>query len=227
MLRMGSTIRSAKMNEITPPKLIPPFQRTAASGTFPMEQTKERTDTSGPTSGPQSFARSGWWTRKNPSQKLFGTQAASATARIATIRTPPTNTASVNCQPSSNARITPSSITRFVEANSKAIAAVKFAPFRKMERARATAAYGQDDETAPRAHAIAKVLGESSGSSRLISALDTTAWTAAERANPSTRAHRISQVIPKARLRAWAIPPVIAAARLKPKSALSFREQVP
>ena len=34
----------------------------------------------------------------------------------------------------------PSSITRFVEANSNAIAAVKFAPLRKSERASATEA---------------------------------------------------------------------------------------
>jgi hypothetical protein len=34
----------------------------------------------------------------------------------------------------------PSSITRLVEASSKAIAAVKFAPFRNSERASATAA---------------------------------------------------------------------------------------
>ena len=91
---MGSTIRSAKMNEITPPKLIPPFQRTAASGTFPMEQTKDRRETSGPMSGPQSFVRSGWWTRKNPSQKPFGTQAASVPA----MRSPPAMSGSTAAQ---------------------------------------------------------------------------------------------------------------------------------
>ena len=37
-------------------------------------------------------------------------------------------------------RMMPSSITRFVEANSKAIDAVKLAPLRKIERASATAA---------------------------------------------------------------------------------------
>ena len=45
---IGSTIRSAKMNAITPPKLMPPDQRTAASGTLPTEQTKLRTAMSGP-----------------------------------------------------------------------------------------------------------------------------------------------------------------------------------
>jgi hypothetical protein len=46
----------------------------------------------------------------------------------------------VNCQPISSARITPSSITRFVEAISNAIAAVKSAPLRNSARASATAA---------------------------------------------------------------------------------------
>ena len=52
-------IRSAKMNAITPPKLIPPFQSTAASGTFPIEQTKLAIDTTGPMSGPQTFDQAG------------------------------------------------------------------------------------------------------------------------------------------------------------------------
>ena len=37
------------MNAITPAKLIPPDQSTAARGTLPTEQTKLRTATSGPT----------------------------------------------------------------------------------------------------------------------------------------------------------------------------------
>src|SRR6266511_6296518 len=86
MLRIGSTIRSAKMKATTPPKLIPPFQRTAASGTFPIEQTKLITATSGPTSGPQNLAKLSWREKKNDSQKELGTQAASAPA----IKRPPT-----------------------------------------------------------------------------------------------------------------------------------------
>ncbi len=43
-------MRSAKMKLITPPKLMPPFQRAAASGTLPMEHTKLTMATSGPTS---------------------------------------------------------------------------------------------------------------------------------------------------------------------------------
>ena len=79
-------IRSAKMNARTPPKLIPPFQSTAASGTFPTEQTKLIMATSGPISGPQSFAAVGWSVRNRPCQKESGTQAASAPA----IRSPTT-----------------------------------------------------------------------------------------------------------------------------------------
>ena len=52
-------MRSAKMNATTPPKLIPPFHSTTASGTFPIEQTNEMTATTGPTSGPHSLAASG------------------------------------------------------------------------------------------------------------------------------------------------------------------------
>ncbi len=73
-------IRSAKMNVSTPPKLMPPFHRTAASGTFPTEQTKLSIATAGAINGPQSFASVGWWSRKRPCQKLCGTQAASAPA---------------------------------------------------------------------------------------------------------------------------------------------------
>src|SRR6266542_1527837 len=54
---------------------------------------------------------------------------------------------------------------------------------------------------------MAIVRAESSGSRRGISDFDTTACTAAERANPSTRAQRISHVIPNAMFSAWASAP--------------------
>ena len=73
-------IRSAKMNDTTPPKLMPPFQRTAASGTLPIEHTKLTTATIGPTIGPQIGPSTGWSVRKNRCQKSIGTQAASAPA---------------------------------------------------------------------------------------------------------------------------------------------------
>src|ERR1700737_1251014 len=80
MLRLGAMTRAAKMNRITAPKLIPPFHRTAARGTFPTEQTKLSNEITGPISGPQISESTGWLVRKNPCQKLDGTQAASAPA---------------------------------------------------------------------------------------------------------------------------------------------------
>jgi hypothetical protein len=44
------------MKATTPPKLIPPFHRTAARGTFSSEHTNEAIATIGPTIGPQSLA---------------------------------------------------------------------------------------------------------------------------------------------------------------------------
>ena len=73
-------IRSPKMKAITPPKLIPPFQSTAASGTFPTEQTKLITATSGPITGPHTFAAVGWSTRNSDCHHDSGTHAASAPA---------------------------------------------------------------------------------------------------------------------------------------------------
>src|ERR1700745_1524615 len=52
MFRIGRMIRSAKIKATTPPKLMPPFHSTAASGMLPTEQTKEITAASGPISGP-------------------------------------------------------------------------------------------------------------------------------------------------------------------------------
>lgn len=118
---------------------------------------------------------------------------------------PPTNSAAVNCQPMSNARITPSSTTRLVEAISNAIAAVKFAPLRNSERARATAAYEQDDEAAPSPAARARVRGRSSPSSRTTVDRRTTACTTADKAKPRISAQVTSQVIDPAMDNAWPI----------------------
>src|SRR5439155_10410678 len=107
-------------------------------------------------------------------------------ARSTTMTTPPENSAAANCQPIRTARMIPSSMTRFVEANSKAIAAVKFAPLRKIERASATAAYEQDDDAAPRSVAVVRLRGESLGRRRVISAFETTAWTTAGGEDPRT-----------------------------------------
>ena len=115
---------------------------------------------------------------------------------ISTIMTgPPVNSASVNCQPMSRARITPSSITRLVEAISNAIAAVKLAPLRNSDRASATAAYEHDDDAAPRPAASASVRGRSSPRSRTTVDFLTSAWIIADSPNPRISAQVISHVI--------------------------------
>ena len=73
-------IRSAKMNATTPPKLIPPFHSTPASGTLPIEQTKLSSEMTGPMTGPHSLAASGWPVRNRCRQKVSGTQAPTAPA---------------------------------------------------------------------------------------------------------------------------------------------------
>src|SRR6266852_7017529 len=80
MSRMGKTIRSAKIKLPTPPKLIPPLQRTAANGTLPIEQTKLTIATKGPTRGPIIFAIVGLLEKKNAFQNESGTQAANTPA---------------------------------------------------------------------------------------------------------------------------------------------------
>src|SRR3989442_4184214 len=80
MFRIGRMIRSAKMKLITPPKLIPPFQSTAARGTLPTEQTKLSIEITEAISGLQNSFSAGWSVRKNACHQLFGTQAASAPA---------------------------------------------------------------------------------------------------------------------------------------------------
>ncbi len=52
------------MNATTPPKLMPPFHSTAASGTLPIEQTNDAIATIGPMIGPHSAAKVGWSVRK-------------------------------------------------------------------------------------------------------------------------------------------------------------------
>src|ERR1700752_4138144 len=68
------------MNATTPPKLMPPFHNTAASGTLPIDQTNETIATTGLTIGPHSVDQTGWSTKKKCCQNDSGTQAAIATA---------------------------------------------------------------------------------------------------------------------------------------------------
>src|SRR6266498_3631224 len=148
--------------------------------------------------------------------------ARNSSASSTIISGPPTNSAAVNCQPSSTARMMPSSTTRLVEANWNAIALVKSAPLRNTERAIATAAYEQEEEAAPSPQAIVRERGESSGSSRPISALETTAWTAPEIAKPRISAHRISHAMAAARLSAWPTASTTITCVLRPVGALSL-----
>src|SRR5258708_13677026 len=69
--------------------------------------------------------------------------------RTAIMIGPPMNSAAAKCQEISTHISTPSSSTRFVAANWKAIAAVKSPPFRTIERAIATPAYDHDDDATP------------------------------------------------------------------------------
>src|SRR5215212_9080297 len=74
---IGSTIRSAKMNAITPANEIPPDHRTAASGTFPIEQTKLSTAIIGPAmtfssvfTGPEASFRNRALKKSSPSRPM-------------------------------------------------------------------------------------------------------------------------------------------------------------
>src|SRR5665647_2848775 len=273
MLRIGRISRSAKMNEVTPPKLMPPLHSTTARGTLPIEHTKLSMATIGPISGPQIAESNGCPSRNSPCQNASGTHApiapaisrpatrsfqiaahsitntcatdvnpsaevsrcqklpwvlmdmsiaawpsidpatpisaCSAASRMSrsrrTIRNisatstmmiwPPMNSATVNCQPSNRNMMTPSSMTRLVEAISNAMAAVKLAPLRNNDRASATAAYEHDDNAIPNPMEATMARGRSSPISRTTVARRTTALATAERKNPKIRAHRISQVI--------------------------------
>ena len=83
------------------------------------------------------------------------------------------------------------------------MAAVKLAPLRKIERARATAAYEHDDDAAPSPQAIASDFGESFGRSLVISLLETTACTTADKPKPRMSGHKISQNMANAIHSAW------------------------
>ncbi|HZS25354.1 MAG TPA: hypothetical protein VFA30_10255 [Gaiellaceae bacterium] len=105
---------------------------------------------------------------------------------------PPANSASVNRQPISTQSTSPSSQTRFVDANWNASAAEADAPFWKSDFAIATAAYEHDDEAAPSAVARATAAGPEPASARSMRARGTQACTTAEIAKPRTSAHQTS-----------------------------------
>lgn len=116
---------------------------------------------------------------------------------------PPRNSDAVNCQPIKTTRITPSSITRLVEASSKTIAAVKLPPLRKIERASASAAYEQELDATPKSVASVRLRGESSPMNFAIVLCETRAWITPESAKPRTSGQNTSQNISKAVTSAW------------------------
>ena len=73
--------------------------------------------------------------------------------------TPPTYSAAANCQPISTTSTTPSSTTRFVDANMKIIEVTKSAPLANSDFAIAEAAYEQDEESAPNTEARVTAAG--------------------------------------------------------------------
>src|SRR5450755_246025 len=83
------------------------------------------------------------------SMSCWRTKIRNATATSTIMMGPPMNSARVNCQEISRARMMPSSTTRLVLAISNTIAAVKLAPLRNSDRASATAAYEHEDDAAP------------------------------------------------------------------------------
>ena len=113
-----------------------------------------------------------------------------------TMRTaPPTNSASVKRQPSRTHSTSPSSQTRFVEANWNASADAADAPFWKRDFAIAIAAYEQDDEAAPSAVARATGAKPLPERARSMRARGTQACTTADTPKPKTSAHHTSYAI--------------------------------
>ncbi len=109
---------------------------------------------------------------------------------------PPTNSASVNCQPRKIQITSPSSKTRFVDANWNAIAATRLEPFWKSDFAIAIAAYEHDDDAAPSA-GRERDRARPAAAERAVDAACAapSACTIAESRKPSTSAHQTSHAM--------------------------------
>ena len=70
------------MNEITPPKEIPPLQRAAARGTLPIEQTKLMMAMNGPTMTFSRLVQKPWPWRNTVFQTCTGTSTARKPATV-------------------------------------------------------------------------------------------------------------------------------------------------
>ena len=75
-------IRSAKMNEITPPKEMPPAHNDAARGTLPIEQTKLMMAMNGPTTTFSTLVQNPWPWRNTTFQTWLGTATARKPATV-------------------------------------------------------------------------------------------------------------------------------------------------
>src|SRR4051794_35313196 len=115
---------------------------------------------------------------------------------------PPRYSATANCQPMSTHSTSPSSHTRFVEANWNASDDVVDAPFWKRLLAMAMAAYEHDEDAAPRPVALATGATPPPESAFWMRSRGTHAWTIADIAKPNTSAHQTCQAIKNASLRA-------------------------
>src|SRR5438132_1098679 len=175
MMMIGMTIRSAQINEITPPKLMPCDHSRLASGMFPTEQTNEIMAMIGPTSAFSINRPTGDPVCKNnPSHQSCGTSV---------IKTQST---------------APSSITNLVEANINARAGMSAAPCCIALRAAATAAYEQELLAAPKPVANETDFKFVWANSRLICSLPTKTWRTPEMVKPSTSAQNVAQSIASA-----------------------------
>ena len=70
------------MNEITPPKEMPPFHSAAARGTFPMEQTKLMMAMNGPTMTFSSEVQKPWPLMNTACHTEVGTRTAKKPATV-------------------------------------------------------------------------------------------------------------------------------------------------
>src|SRR5947209_15583070 len=111
--------------------------------------------------------------------------------------TPPTYSATANCQPRRMRSTTPSSMTRLVDANMNTMAEMKSAPFSYNDLAMAVAAYEHEEDTIPKKVARPTAAGRWSPITRCISSLETKACTAPESPKPNTSAQRVSQNMTK------------------------------
>ena len=140
-----------------------------------------------------SWPPSACWACLRASASRRGEMNTRRTSDMSTIRTaPPTNSASVNCQPSRTHRTSPSSHTRLVEANWKASITAADAPLANSERPMAMAAYEHEDEAAPSSAATLTGLAPLPARRRSMRSRGTQACTMAEMAKPSTSAHQTS-----------------------------------